>query len=296
MINLSYSGVKAANNCKRKYYWRYVRGIRRATTVINNNTDYGKLWHATLSYWFTYREFVLMKDYIQSIASTEEDFYKCYAMFKGYIIRWPFVPTMSLHEQLFVTPIRNPATGHRSRKFQQLGVVDMLALEPNIEIWLYEHKAISNPVNYIDKVYNDAQTTGYISGLRDIGVDVTGVVYDLAIKPRIKQKQNENEEDFRQRLTKWHQQPDAYHREIVYIPDRQIADWKADLWLTTQDLLRCTRNNEWLRNTERCFDYYSTCEYLPLCQSGESEALINAAYEPRGNDEKGNMSQEQRPF
>jgi hypothetical protein len=228
-----------------------------------------------------------MREFIQALAFDNDATERCMAMLTGYLARWPELPWMSLHEQPFEVPIRNPATGRPSQRFTQFGFVDML---PDSRV-LWEHKTASQvDGNYLEKLWSDSQITGYVAALRDIGIDVRQVLYDVAVKPRLRQKKKETTDEFYERIADWHlTEPTAYRRETVYISDRQIQDWREDTWQTTQELLAARRSGYWPRNTRRCYDYFRPCEFVPLCQNGASEALINAEYEPRvspANDDK----------
>lgn len=280
MIRLSNGGANAARNCKRKYFYRYERKLTKRKPPDKPALGYGKLWHKTLERWFTVRRYAGMSDFILSRGVTPDDIERCNAMLAGYIKRWPTFPLASLHEYPLEVPIRNPWTGRKSRKFTQYGILDMVALEDRI--WLYEHKTASSiGGGYIEKLWSDSQITGYVAALQDSGIDVAGVVYDVALKPKLRPKKTETDTEFYSRLADWHMQPEAYHRERVLISDRQIQDWREDIWLVTQDILNCRRVGKWYRNTSRCFDYFSQCEYLPLCQNGAPEVLVNAEYMKR---------------
>jgi hypothetical protein len=336
LTRLSQSGLQAARDCKRKYYYRYVLGLQLiGLTVAAMN--FGKLWHKVLAWCFRagprWRDGV--NDFIGQHAGSPDDAHRVWAMVQGYAERWEFAERlMSLHEQPIEVPIRNPATGRTSRRFVQYGFLDKLALHRDGTIWLWEHKTTSQiDGSTIEKLWSDSQITGYVAALRDLGIAIEGVVYDIAKKPalevgkarpthelhtgarpvyvveqktqwaefggtiRWKKKDHpfadpidETTADavalgrFYERLTDWHlTTPDAYHREEVYVSDRQIADWREDVWQVTQELLSCRRTGYWYRNTGRCYDYFRACEYSALCQNGASEALINAEFEQRSS-------------
>jgi hypothetical protein len=102
---------------------------------------------------------------------------------------------------------------------------------------------------------------------------------------------------FEARLTeRYVTEPQLYHRERLYIGPQQIEDWRKDLWQTTQEILHCRRAGIWPRNTGRCFDWFSTCEFHPLCINGGSEGLIEAEYEPRTYDDKPKQPAADLPF
>lgn len=298
LTRLSQGGFNAARDCKRKFHYRYGLGLQRRGGSDSPALNFGRLWHAVLARWFTVRTMDGMDGFIGRNASSQDDVERCCAMLAGYIARWPNLQVASLHEQTIDVPIRNPETGRRSQRFTQFGFLDMLELSQDGRVRLVEHKtAASIGGGYLEKLWSDSQITGYYAALRDIGVDVHSVVYDVALKPKIRQKKSEDEEEFYIRLGEWHMQPDAYHREEVFISEQQVADWREDVWAVTQDILTARRTGYWYRNTSRCNDYFRLCEYSALCQNGAPEALINAEYElresPSNND---NVSSEKPVF
>jgi hypothetical protein len=326
--------MQAARDCKRKYHYRYELGLKRAGEHAPA-MHYGKLWHKVLAWCYQagpgWRDGV--NAFIGQHAGSPDDAHRVWAMINGYAERWEFTtPLMSLHEQPLEVPIRNPATGRSSRRFVQYGFLDMLALHRDGKVWLWEHKTASQiDGSTIEKLWSDSQITGYVAALRDMGLSIEGVVYDIAKKPALEvgkarpthelhtgarpvyvteQKTQWAEfggpgrwkkkeypiadtigeilgetvahKHFYDRLTEWHlTTPDAYHREEVYISDRQIADWREDVWQVTQEILACRRTGYWYRNTGRCWDYFRPCEFSALCQNGASDALIDAEFEPR---------------
>lgn len=274
LTSLSNTALTAARDCKRKYYYRYERGLQRRREHVPA-LHFGRLWHKMLRAWFSREKIPPPK---KNDASQ-----RAWCMFVGYLARWENDLVMCFPEQKIEAPIRNPATGRRSQRFNQFGIIDMLALHDDGKVWLWEHKTAAKiDGSYLEKLWSDAQITGYYATLRDMGIDVNGVVYDVALKPQLRQKKGETEDEFYNRIENWHlTKPEAYHREVVYISDRQVADWREDVWQVTQEILSCRRTGYWYRNTARCNDYYRQCEYAPLCQNGASETLINAEYEPR---------------
>lgn len=295
-IRLSQGGFNAARDCKRKFQYRYEMGLQRRGGDDSPALNFGRLWHAVLARWFTARTMDGMQCFINHKASGRDDAERCLAMFTGYIARWPDFPEASLCEQVIDVPIRNPETGRRSQRFTQFGFIDMLELGLDGRIRLIEHKtAASIGGGYIEKLWSDSQITGYYAALRDMGIDVYSVVYDVALKPKIRQKKTETEEEFYARLGEWHLQPEAYHREEVFISDRQVADWREDVWSVTQDILTARRTGYWYRNTSRCNDWFRLCEYSSLCQNGAPEALINSEFELRQTPSNSDNQTNQEP-
>jgi hypothetical protein len=281
MIPISHSASQAFKDCKRLYYLRYIRKLRRKS-YSSGAIDLGKLWHKALAQMYFTRTIDGIGKFIDSNAKSEKDSGATRSMLTGYLARWGEFPPVSLHECVHSVPIIDPSTGRHSTGFSQFLIIDMLALHEDNSIRLWEHKtAASVDNNYIEKLFSDPQIIGYYSALRYSGIDVKSVIYDVALKPKLKQKKNESAGDFADRVLNWHFRKESYHREEIFISDRAVAEWREDLWNVTRDIKECKKNDRWYRNAGRCFDYYRQCEFLPLCQNGTPAALINAEYETR---------------
>lgn len=294
MDSLSHSGAQVARDCKRKYYYRYVRQLQARRTAPSAALSFGKAWHATLAQYWATRDpstIVLPDDPLDAI--------RVRAMFTGYLARWGESNedvVCSLSEQRVKAPIRNR---RRSRSFEHLSVLDMLALHSRENsVWLWEHKSTGRlDGGYLARLSSDDQITGYVADLQDNGIEVAGVVYDIAVKSGLRLRRGDTHEDYEQRLTeRYLTDQELFHRERLFIGPQQIADWRADLWQTTQEILHCRRAAIWPRNTGRCYDWHSTCEFHDLCINGGSEALIEADYEPRTYDDKPTQPAAELPF
>lgn len=296
MNTISNGALNAARDCKRLYYYRYELGLQRRGGDDSPALNFGKLWHKVLARWFERRTLDGMQAFVDAHAASQDDIERCMAMLVGYIARWLELPQMSLHEVEILVPIRNPVTGRRSQRFTQFGFLDMLELSQDGRVRLVEHKtAASIGGGYLEKLWSDSQITGYYAALQNMGIEVESVVYDVALKPKIRQKKTESLDEFYARLCAWHMQPEAYHREEVYISDRQIMDWRTDVWQVTQELLACRRSGYWYRNTSRCWDWYRPCQFVSLCQNGASEVLLNSEYEKRESPSNNHNQTTEKP-
>lgn len=275
---LSDSAFRCFRDCRKKYYYRYELNL----APIHFNVaalHFGKLFHGAIAEWSITRNVASTCIWLNGQECKEDDRRYIYGMLDGYLEAYRDSTPPLLCEVEFTNPIRNPDTGRKSRSFIQYGFMDALA---PTERQLWERKTTSKLGQNLEKLWSDSQITGYVAALRDAGNDVRTVVYDEAQKTKIKQKKTETQDEFwARRDALYLDSPAMYHREEVYISDRQIADWRRDLWNVTQGILECRRSGNWYRNTSRCHDYFSTCPYAPLCESGQSEALIESRYTKR---------------
>ena len=278
--NLSNSGASCFRDCQRKYQYRYEMDLQRIWHDAHA-LHFGRLFHAAIAEWSIYRSLAAAISWIDTQGCAEDDCRYVRAMLVGYQRRWADDTPPMLCEQEFSNQICNPLTWRRSRKFLQFGIYDAVALHAD-GVWLWERKTTSSLGNNLEKLWCDSQITGYYVALIDAGIPVRGVVYDQVLKTKIRQKKTESIEDYyRRRDALYLDTPDMYHREVAYIGQQQIADWRYDMWQTTQGILNCRRQGHWPRNTSRCYDYYSQCEFAPLCQSGGNPILIENEYQNR---------------
>ena len=225
------------------------------------------------------------------------------AMMAAYAARYPQEEFTVLElEKEFQGEIRNPATGGASKTFTMAGKVDGIVQLGN-ELYLLEHKTASSIDGaYLDRLWCDTQIALYTHYLREMGYPVVGVIYNVLLKTRLKQRQGETEEeylerkaalaaksksgkstakrqepetdaDFMGRLADWYSKPESFHREKIYLSEDRIAMVAEEIWEITQQYLGARSRDSWLLNTSYCFNWSRPCEYLPYCQSGFNPIL-----------------------
>ena len=200
-------------------------------------------------------------------------------------------------EKVFSGEIRNPDTGRASQTFVMAGKADGI-VQLSDGMYLLEHKTASTiDSNYLDKLWTDTQIALYSHYLREMGFPIVGVIYNVLLKTRLQQRQGEtyedfevrraalaaknktgrsnaqiqlpeSDEDFQGRLAQWYADPEAFHRERIYLSEDRMAMLQEEVWEITQQYLDARRRGKWLLNTSNCFSYQRSCEYLPYCQSG----------------------------
>jgi len=170
-------------------------------------------------------------------------------------------------ELIFEIPIINPITRAKSRSFVLGGKPDDL-VKINGQWWLVEYKTAGTvDKSYIDKLMLDTQITTYIYAIQKFcNIKITGVIYRILRKPSIRQTKKETVNQFINRLIQdYKNRPEFYfYEEKLYRSQEDLAEFEADLWWLTQDMLKCQREGLWYKNTSRCKDW-GKCEYIPLC-------------------------------
>jgi hypothetical protein len=165
--------------------------------------------------------------------------------------------------------------------------------------------------SYLERLWTDFQITLYAYYLeKSLGIRIAGVLYNILVKARLQQSAGETEVEFEERhtqaiaksktgktsikrrmpesddefgarLSAKYQEPDMFHRELLYISKEQFATLQAELWELTQAYLDARRRDVWYQNTSYCFQYGRPCAYFALCRSGGSENVLANFYEKR---------------
>jgi hypothetical protein len=261
---ITYSAIAEYKKCKQAYYLRYVCGWKAKTQSAA--LTLGSAVHAWLEAYYTGADLPVMADP------------KAAAMCLGYAARYPR-HNLELCEWQFEMPIRNPATARGLRGVRLAGKIDGYH-----DGYLIEHKTASQITgDYLAKLWTDTQLTTYCAALQTAGYPVRGVIYNVLVKPSIRQKKDETETEFSARVADWClNTPEAYHREEIIIGEGETARAQADLWAVAQDIKQC---KNWYRNTRNCYQVGWSCQFTPYCRSGNPLVLFNLFEQAPINEE-----------
>ena len=287
MFTSTYSMWSTFNLCRKRCAWRHIHGL--APVEKNTNLAFGSLIHNCLETWYQHHDFAkvltcINQNYPNHLSDETErrNWQLAVAMMRGYVKRYEPEPFEVIAlEKTFQGNIVNPATGGTSRTFTIAGKVDGI-VKIDGEYWLLEHKTASQLTGqYIDRLWSDFQVTLYAWYIEQcLKTKLTGVIYNVLIKSRIKQKKGEGDSTFQERLYAKYQQPDMFHRESLLISRNQFERLRYDLWELTQQFLSARRRGTWHQNTESCYPIgRSQCPYIPLCRADGNLNLVGSLYE-----------------
>jgi len=128
-------------------------------------------------------------DYVDQLA-WDYELYTILSLFNGYVWRWPAPWKSAASEQSFYLPIRNPQTSSRSLIFQLGGKIDGIVELEDGRLAVLEHKTTSEDLapdsDYWRRLQIDQQISIYVLAARELGYDVSTVLYDVIRKPTIK--------------------------------------------------------------------------------------------------------------
>lgn len=228
----------------------------------------------------------------------------------GYDARWADAGWETISaEEFWNIPIRNPATGKRSRTFTQAGKYDGI-ISRDGRTYLRENKTTSESIEDPNDTYwrvltIDSQVSHYMLSNIQAGRMIDGCVYDVIKKPGILPKQipaaerklivqhgvyhdYEVPNHIRLQVSQGQERecvhlyemrlaadctrnPNKYfQRRTISRLDNEIVEFASELWDVSQAIINTRQTNAHFRNSAACKTYGVPCPYLPLC-SGEDD-------------------------
>jgi hypothetical protein len=275
---LTNSAINAFKSCARKYYWRYVRELE--ALVRPEALLLGSAIHGFLEAHYRQLPFTMPSDLNP----------KSQAILKGVMEYYPllFMDDADLFdpvaiEKLISGEILNPETGRPARDYSFGGKVDgLVILKKDVEgfkegdLLLLEHKTTTKvDNNYFDRLQLDFQLRLYVLFLaRELGAPVAGCLFNVILKPSLRQKKHESEEEYSQRLRLEMNWPQMFHRRFLRFPDQRLQEIQQELWDAKNIVAKARQENVFTMNSASCFDYHRRCDYWALCASSDPETAI----------------------
>lgn len=128
---------------------------------------------------------------------------------------------------------------------------------------LVEHKTTSlDPLEYEFNLQWDEQLLAYMlmTGARKVW-------YTVCRKPTIRQKKNESEEEFFNRMVEWYDEDTDSKIKLIAVErtDADIARFVEEYKNIRDDISLAYRYNDFYRNTCHCNSWGRRCEYSSVC-------------------------------
>jgi PD-(D/E)XK nuclease superfamily len=296
---LTKSRLSAARQCQRKHDLQYRYGYRPAREA--DPLRLGTLIHLGLeSLWsrgsFRYRDMF-------DAGVDPWDIARIIPMLEGYAARWGETDaeeyTILAVEKEFRCPLVNPATGKESQIWQLAGKLDKIVLEKSSNrILIMEHKSSGSDISpgstYWSRLRMDSQVSIYYAGARSLGYDVSGVLYDVLGKPKLRPYEETPEEnrkykkdgelyanqrlnaettdEFEKRcMEEIASDPNRYYQrgEVVRLAE-EMDTALIDVWQLGQQLREAERMNRSPRNPDACEKWGTLCSFFGVCSGMES--------------------------
>jgi hypothetical protein len=296
------SRLKCFNQCRRKHHIKYVLGYRSRTK--SEALEFGTLIHLGLEAWWKtggnlFDTLVTIEicpnvDPIQLI--------KARVLLKGYHARWidSFSRYRVTHvEKEFSHKVINPDTGRACVGLEVNGKLDAAVQdEDSLDDLFVEHKTSSEDLSpgstYWNRLRMDPQVSIYYGGMKALGRDPVGCIYDVIGKlgqrpykatPMEARKykkdgtlyanqreSDETLEEFEARLTELvAADPNAYYgRAEVVRTKQEIEESMRDVHAVATMMRDEERLERAPRNPDACFLYNRQCEFYGVCAGYET--------------------------
>lgn len=272
---LTNSEIKTFRRCAREHHYAYRLGYRPVDR--SQPLRFGTFWHAMQERWWVDRDL----DAALSVVSADCDPFDhamARALMRGYHVRWGDEPVTTISiESEFRSPMLNPSSGRASRTFVMGGKVDVVG-QIGSRKWLVEHKTTSKNIEaggtYWRALSLDGQVSTYIDGVRSLGHDVDGVLYDvtkkLGIRPleaNSRRAVAETPEAYEHRCEEAIIEDPSkfYMRGVVVRLENEENEARADRWQVAQSILFAERTEAFARNVDACERFGSMCPYWDAC-------------------------------
>ena len=284
---LTASRMQCLLSCPRKHFHRYEQGLQR-TDADGDALRFGSAWHRAMEARATGADIeTAFKAGLSDKTNLDElQVATLSGMLAGYYAYYQVDVIAKMNPEV---EFRMPLTG--SRTFDVAGKIDGLAILTDDRLALVEHKTTSDSVapdsDYWLRLRGNLQIMQYVLAARALGWDVATIIYDVAKKPAIRQKQNETPEQFGDRLTAdTKERPEFYfaRREIPILED-DLQEFEAQRLVVAREILSCRSESRraakpehgWPRNVGEW-----TCRFCDFSGFCLQNGAIDAAHPPAG--------------
>ena len=237
-MRLSISKIKTFKSCRRLYELKYVENLRpkEKPEALEVGSNYHKLLEQINN-----GQIPDYIDYSKEMAMANAYYHFIYPRFKVMAAEKTYELDLGDGDML-------------------IGIVDGVADDGHI----VEHKTTGSEITeqYEYNLLWDEQILAYmlLTGKRKVW-------YTVCRKPTIRQKQNESEEEFYQRMCEWYDtDTDSKIRLLeLWRTDAEVKEFRQDLERMRSDMKAAEEGKDFYKNTCHCNMYGRRCEYSSIC-------------------------------
>lgn len=305
--SLTHSNRTTFASCRKKFLWDYQ--YRLSTQRVSEPLEVGSVFHDEIDKFYCalrdegrYGEegiftsqkriadhFQRMRAGIDATIISEYDYDRiaimeavCCGLVAGYVRKYEERDLANYEvvepETQFELPIGD--TGWFTR-----GKIDLLVrVKKRKKVYrIIEHKTASSITpGYVSKIALDKQTLRYVMAARKVfKLNVDSIVYNVTMKPRIRQGKRESFTNFVKRMENEYEDETKYfYREVITPSDKMVRSIEVDDLKFVKEIERSQESGYYYQNTGHCFDFNSTCPYMRLCVEGANEDTL-AGYRVR---------------
>jgi hypothetical protein len=239
------------------------------------------------------------------------------AMFVVHRERWTGDALEVVASELpFEVPLVNPETGRPTPLWDLAGKIDRIYRLPDGRLAIQDYKTTTEDLapgsDFWLRLSLDQQMSLYLIAARELGHDVTTILYDVTARPLLRplratpvedrkftqkasklkdgtvrpagslyanqREVDETPEEFAARVaTAMRADPDSFfaRHEIARL-DSDLDETRAELWQQQLAIREMQRSGKWWRNPGACLSPYR-CAYIPICKQ-----QVNPACAPSG--------------
>lgn len=286
VIRLSYSALSRFLDCRRKYYWEFVKKLEplafRTYGVVGNAIHYGvnriyekddKAISSAIKFFNSEKNNMRKKldlspDQEQELNDQE---FMIRGMLKAYSFKYAeeikstnyicneFKAEYLLSDKLLLVIKIDNVLERRGRRFvHELKTVRILTPE------------------YVKNIKNDLQTGIYFhvyNSMQKKSKDkFRGIIYDVIKKPSIRLKMGESKSEFIERLYQYYLGSDSnelFHQDIIERPMLSENRIMNVISRVADDIRRCEDIEDFYPNDRFCY-VKKKCDYYDICHYGEN--------------------------
>ena len=282
-LKLSYSGASTFRSCRKKYYWRYIKGFY--PVIPSLALSLGKILHEGFDAFYkgagdreVYKliETAFDKEMSKQEVTDQENIlinkYTALGMWANYPHKDLSEYTEVHSEEAFEIPLCDGVVF--------VGKVDGRILQYS-NYWVRELKTTGLSKRQFEgraKVSN--QGTGYVYGLKQKGYDIKGIMYEYIKKQILRKGMTESVDMYGRRIiADYRNRPKFYyHRHLSYRTPIDMDNFKEDMTGVAKDILNCL---SYYRNTDSCWNFNSECPYAKICFTEKPDPLTLELYYTR---------------
>lgn len=292
MAILTFSSASCFHRCRRQYYWRYIRELKRKREEDSDALATGNATHRGMEVYAKTGSVNEAKEAIrqweESLPTLGPDIVRrrqqaCRASACVQVAAEKWSDPVSEPEKCLDCPIHNPATLRTSRNYRFAGVRD-----GRQNGMIVDWKTTADPSRFVKLMSLSCQTECYALAELE-GVD--GAEYRIIRTPSIKlklagarRKADQTREEYEAECIEWIRQAEnGAMTWFQYVSPARLNAARHWLWDTQQALSECKRSERWFFNAGACHDWSRECSYMLLCQAvaagDDVEALVEIDYE-----------------
>ena len=279
-VLITYSMMRMFCECKKLFKYRYVDELVPATR--DKNLFFGSIIHTCLEKYYSLDSEESKEEidaYITDIYAGNtnlEDIFchsveaiRAHAMMAAYRREY-----QNELKDLKIVDLEKPFVGNIAKDVFLAGKIDGI-VERDGSYLIFEHKTTSMlSSSYKDRLDNDFQILVYSYCAKELlGLDkpITGVLYNILSKSRLKKKKNEDKNQYFNRIGEQYIKNTMFARKLININETKMKTVLLDMDMISRNILKTLETRDFYRNNSHCYRWNKPCQYYTLCYCAEKD-------------------------